>query len=222
MTHLRRWLTETTISLPRSPAQVRASSSATAADAVRVNNTAAGACRWSRSPADLGPPRHIGHLAGRRCKAADGNPSRQDLYTGNRRPVELDGSGNWTLRLDSDLADNTYDVVATATDEAGNSASDRGFRRGGRRSSAPAVRHCDTLLTRQRQPVVTGSWPWEMPRRLRLDWRPDLIGRAGDGLAAMATSLVPDFRKPAGWHLQRCCDVADKAGNAATDESDAN
>lgn len=73
--------------------------------------------------------------------------------------LSSDGNGNWTLKLGKDLADNTYDVVAIATDKAGNSSADRDFGEVIVDSSAPAVPTVNTLLTRQRKPVITGAWP---------------------------------------------------------------
>jgi hypothetical protein len=41
----------------------------------------------------------------------------QTYELGKNEELTSDGNGNWTLKVGSDLADNTYDVVATATDE---------------------------------------------------------------------------------------------------------
>ena len=70
-----------------------------------------------------------------------------------------DGNGNWTLKLGRDLSDNTYDVVVIVTDKAGTSSADRGFGEVVVDTSAPAVPTVNTLLTRQRKPVITGAWP---------------------------------------------------------------
>ncbi|WP_108882930.1 Ig-like domain-containing protein [Anderseniella sp. Alg231-50] len=78
---------------------------------------------------------------------------------GKNGELTSDGSGNWTLKLGKDLADNTYDVVVIVTDKAGNSSADRGFGEVVVDSSAPAVPTVNNLLTRQRKPVITGAWP---------------------------------------------------------------
>lgn len=94
-----------------------------------------------------------------------------------------DGSGNWILKLGEDLADNTYDVVVIVTDKAGNSSADRGFGEVVVDTSAPAVPTVNTLLTRQRKPVITGAWPSGEAESLSISVasRSYLAG-AGDGL----------------------------------------
>ena len=93
------------------------------------------------------------------------------------------GSGNWVLILDFDLADSTYDVVATATDRAGNSSTDRGFGEVIVDSSAPAVPTVNKLLTRQRQPVITGTWPSAAAERLTVSVASrTYVAGSGDGL----------------------------------------
>lgn len=145
-------------------------------------------------------------------------------YTlGTDGQLTSDGSGNWTLRLDSDLADNTYDVVATATDEAGNSASDRGFGELVVDASAPAVPTVNTLLTRQRQPVLTGSWPSGDAAELSVKvGDKTYVAGAGDGLATDGDNWTLRIAEnlPDGIY-NVVATVTDKAGNAATDESDA-
>lgn len=94
-----------------------------------------------------------------------------------------DGSGNWILKPGKDLSDNTYDVVVIVTDEAGNSSADRGFGEVVVDTSAPAVPTVNTLLTRQRKPVITGAWPSGEAESLSISVasRTYLAG-AGDGL----------------------------------------
>ncbi len=94
-----------------------------------------------------------------------------------------DGSGNWTLNLGKDLADNTYDVVVIVTDKAGNSSADRGFGEVVVDSSAPAVPTVNTLLTRQRKPVITGAWPSADAKSLSISVASKTyVAGAGDGL----------------------------------------
>jgi len=94
-----------------------------------------------------------------------------------------DGSGNWTLKLGKDLADNTYDVVVIVSDKAGNSSADRGFGEVIVDTSAPAVPTVNTLLTRQRKPVITGAWPSGEAESLSISVASKTyVAGAGDGL----------------------------------------
>lgn len=94
-----------------------------------------------------------------------------------------DGSGNWTLNLGKDLANNTYDVVVIVTDKAGNSSTDRGFGEVVVDTSAPAVPTVNTLLTRQRKPVITGAWPSGEAESLSISVASrTYVAGAGDGL----------------------------------------
>lgn len=145
-------------------------------------------------------------------------------YTlGTDGQLTSDGSGNWTLKLDTDLADNTYDVVATATDEAGNSASDRGFGEVVVDASAPAVPTVNTMLTRQRQPVLTGAWPSKDAASLTVKvGDKTYTADAGDGLVTDGDNWTLRLSEnlPDGTY-NVVATVTDKAGNAASDESDA-
>ncbi len=145
-------------------------------------------------------------------------------YTlGTDGQLTSDGSGNWTLKLDTDLADNTYDVVATATDEAGNSASDRGFGEVVVDASAPAVPTVNTTLTRQRQPVLTGAWPSKDAASLTVKvGDKTYTADAGDGLVTDGDNWTLRLSEnlPDGTY-NVVATVTDKAGNAASDESDA-
>lgn len=118
--------------------------------------------------------------------------------SGNRLTVEIagkvyelgkdgelssDGSGNWTLNLGKDLSDNTYDVVAIVTDKAGNSSADRDFGEVVVDTAAPAVPTVNTLLTRQRKPVITGAWPSSEAETLSISVASrTYVAGAGDGL----------------------------------------
>ena len=94
-----------------------------------------------------------------------------------------DGSGNWALKLAEDLADNTYDVVVIVTDKDGNSSADRGFGEVVVDTSAPAVPTVNTLLTRQRKPVITGAWPSTEAESLIISVASRIyVAGAGDGL----------------------------------------
>lgn len=94
-----------------------------------------------------------------------------------------DGNGNWTLKLGKDLSDNTYDVVVIVTDKAGTSSADRGFGEVVVDTSAPAVPTVNTLLTRQRKPVITGAWPSAEAESLTISvGSRTYVAGAGDGL----------------------------------------
>ncbi len=200
-----------------------ASSSATAADAVRVDTTPPQAPTVEPISSRSVRPVISGTWPEGDAKQLTVTLADKTYTLGTDGQLSSDGSGNWTLRLDSDLADNTYDVVATATDEAGNSASDRGFGEVVVDASAPAVPTVNTLLTRQRQPVVTGSWPSGDAAALsvKLGDRTYLAG-AGDGLAADGDNWTLRISEnlPDGTY-NVVATVTDKAGDAATDESDA-
>ncbi|MEO1159392.1 MAG: Ig-like domain-containing protein [Pseudomonadota bacterium] len=102
---------------------------------------------------------------------------------GKNGELTSDGSGNWTLNLGKDLADNTYDVVVIVTDQAGNSSADRGFGEVVVDSSAPAVPTVNILLTRQRKPVITGAWPSGEAESLSISVASrTYVAGAGDGL----------------------------------------
>jgi len=97
--------------------------------------------------------------------------------------LSSDGSGNWTLKLGKDLSDNTYDVVVIVTDKAGTSSADRGFGEVVVDTSAPAVPTVNTLLTRQRKPVITGAWPSAEAESLSISvGSRTYVAGVGDGL----------------------------------------
>ncbi|NNJ76187.1 MAG: OmpA family protein, partial [Anderseniella sp.] len=102
---------------------------------------------------------------------------------GKNGELTSDGSGNWTLKLGKDLSDNTYDVVVIVTDKAGTSSADRGFGEVVVDTSAPAVPTVNTLLTRQRKPVITGAWPSAEAESLSISVASrTYVAGAGDGL----------------------------------------
>jgi len=102
---------------------------------------------------------------------------------GKNGELTSDGSGNWTLKLGEDLSDNTYDVVVIVTDKAGTSSADRGFGEVVVDTSAPAVPTVNTLLTRQRKPVITGAWPSAEAKSLSISVASrTYVAGAGDGL----------------------------------------
>jgi outer membrane protein OmpA-like peptidoglycan-associated protein len=147
----------------------------------------------------------------------------QTYELGKNEELTSDGNGNWTLKVDTDLADNTYDVVATAMDEAGNSASDRGFGELVVDASAPAVPSVNTILTRQRQPVLTGAWPSKDAAKLTVSvGDKTYVAGAGDGLSTDGdnwTLRIGDNLADGTYNV--VATVTDQAGNSATDESDA-
>jgi outer membrane protein OmpA-like peptidoglycan-associated protein len=147
----------------------------------------------------------------------------QTYELGKNEELTSDGNGNWTLKVGSDLADNTYDVVATATDAAGNSASDRGFGEVIVDASAPAVPSVNTMLTRQRQPVVTGAWPSKDATKLTVSvGNKTYVAGAGDGLSTDGdnwTLRIGENLNDGTYNV--VATVTDQAGNSATDESDA-
>ena len=136
--------------------------------------------------------------------------------------LSSDGSGNWSLKLDSDLADNTYDVVATATDAAGNSSTDRGFGEVVVDASAPAVPTVNTLLTRQRQPVITGAWPSKEAQKLSVAvGAKTYVAGAGEGLAVDGDNWTLRIGENlADGTYNVAATATDSFGNTAVDASD--
>lgn len=140
---------------------------------------------------------------------------------GKDKELSSDGEGNWTLNLSSDLADNTYDVVVTVADAAGNTSADREFGEIVVDSSAPAVPTVNTLLTRSRTPVLTGAWPSKDAVSLTV-----AIGgktyKSGEGGAVKTEGNNWSLRLPADLAdgtYDIVASAADSAGNVASDES---
>ncbi len=199
------------------------SSSATASGAVRVDTTPPQAPTVESVSSRSVRPVITGTWPEGDAKQLTVTVADKTYTLGTDGQLTSDGSGNWTLRLDGDLADNTYDVVATATDEAGNSASDRGFGELVVDASAPSVPTVNTLLTRQRQPVLTGSWPSGDAASLSVKvGDKTYVAGAGDGLATDGDNWTLRISEnlPDGTY-NVVATVTDKSGNAATDESDA-
>ncbi len=142
---------------------------------------------------------------------------------GKNGELTSDGSGNWTLKLGKDLGDNTYDVVVIVTDEAGNSSADRGFGEVVVDSSAPAVPTVNTLLTRQRKPVITGAWPSKVAEKLIVSVASrTFVAGAGDGLATDGdnwTLRIGENMADGTYNVS--AKAIDSAGNAAVDASEA-
>ena len=77
--------------------------------------------------------------------------------------VSVDGSGNWSLDLShlnatALLADTTYDVTVTVTDQAGNAASDSTTGEVTVDQTGPSAPTVDGLVTRDRSPTITGTY----------------------------------------------------------------
>ena len=141
---------------------------------------------------------------------------------GKDAELSSDGSGNWTLKLDEDLPDNTYDVVATVTDKAGNSATDRGIGEVMVDASAPPVPSVNTLLTRQRQPVITGAWPSKEAEKLTVAvGSKTYVAGAGDGLATDGDNWTLRISEnlPDGTYNVNAT-ATDSAGNTAVSASE--
>ncbi len=148
--------------------------------------------------------------------------NKQAYELGKDAGLTSDGSGNWTLKLDQDLPDNTYDVVATATDEAGNSSTDRDFGEVVVDASAPAVPTVNNLLTRLRQPVVTGAWPSKDAEKLTVAvGAKTYVAGAGDGLTTDNenwTLRIGESLADGTYNVSAT--ATDRFGNSATDASD--
>ena len=75
--------------------------------------------------------------------------------------LSSDGAGNWTLNL-SNLADpvstGTYNVIATATDVAGNNSADVSTGELTIDITPPTAPTVNSLLTQSNQPVITGTF----------------------------------------------------------------
>ncbi len=82
----------------------------------------------------------------------------QSFKLGTDKELTSDGKGNWALNLTNALKEGVHKVVAIVTDAAGNSSTAQfpaGFIVDRTPPSAPTV---TTVLTRQRTPVITGTW----------------------------------------------------------------
>jgi outer membrane protein OmpA-like peptidoglycan-associated protein len=197
-------------------------SEATAAGAIKVDTTPPAAPTVNQEQGRSIRPSVTGTWPESDSKKLTVEINKKTYTLGKDAGLASDGSGNWTLKLDEDLADNTYDVVATATDEAGNSATDRGFGEIVVDASAPAVPTVNTLLTRLRQPVITGAWPSRDAESLKVS-----IGSkayeagAGDGLTTEGDNWTLRISENlADGTYNVAATATDKAGNIAVDASE--
>ena len=140
---------------------------------------------------------------------------------GTDEALTSDGSGNWTLKLPDDLSNGTFDVTATATDAAGNSATDKGTGEVVVEVSGPPVPTVNNQLTRVRTPVITGSWPAEQADTLSVAVGDKTYkSGASDGLTTDGNNwTLRTGSSLADGTYNVTATVYDKAGNAASDES---
>ena len=78
-------------------------------------------------------------------------------YTEGDGNLTDDGDNTWTLVIPTPLADGTYDVMATATDAAGNSSSDATTDELTIDIMGPTVPTVDPLVTNDNTPTITGT-----------------------------------------------------------------
>ncbi|PHQ29411.1 hypothetical protein CJ305_09975, partial [Leeuwenhoekiella nanhaiensis] len=78
-------------------------------------------------------------------------------YTEGDGNLVDNGDDTWTLTIPSPLADGTYDVMATATDAAGNTSTDATINELTIDTTAPTVPTVDPLVTNDNTPTITGT-----------------------------------------------------------------
>jgi len=78
-------------------------------------------------------------------------------YTAGDGNLVDNGDGTWTLSLPAPLPDGIYEVIATLTDEAGNSVSDSGNSELIIDTTPPATPTADSLVTQNTTPTITGT-----------------------------------------------------------------
>ncbi|MCC4212776.1 Ig-like domain-containing protein [Leeuwenhoekiella parthenopeia] len=78
-------------------------------------------------------------------------------YTEGDGDLVDNGDNTWTLTIPSPLADGTYDVMATATDAAGNASTDATVDELTIDTTAPTIPTVDPLVTNDNTPTITGT-----------------------------------------------------------------
>src|SRR5690606_3049359 len=99
-------------------------------------------------------------ITGKADTAADRNGEVNGLtYTEGDGNLVDDGAGNWTLQIPdgSEIPDGVYDVVATATDAAGNTSVDETTDELTIDTVVPTVPTVDNLVTNDPLPEITGT-----------------------------------------------------------------
>ena len=148
-------------------------------------------------------------------------------YTVGDGNLAINGSGNWTLTVPAAnaLTDGTYEIVATVTDTAGNTATDASSAELIIDTVAPAVPQVAVANTNTDTPVITGSailLPGEI-LEVALDGTTYTVG---DGHLAIDgsgnwTLTVPAANALTDGTYEIVARVTDVAGNTATDTSSA-
>ena len=190
-------------------------------DELRVDTTPPAAPTVAKVSGGSARPTIIGTWAEGDATKLNVEVNKTSYTLAREGPLTGDGRGNWTLRLAEDLPDGTYDIVATATDEAGNSSSDTSTGEVVVDSSAPAAPTVNAQLTREPQPTVTGSWPSTDADALSVSVGPTTY-KTGESKALTVDgdnwALAIDERLEDGVY-DVAATATDGAGNSAADAS---
>ena len=140
---------------------------------------------------------------------------------GDSPELKSDGKGNWTFMPSSPLEDNVYGVTATVTGKAGNKTETSRADAIIVDTTAPPAPTVATVLTRNRRPLVSGSFSSSKTDKLTVSLAGKTYG-AGNlpGLKTQGDnwSVVPQFDLADG-RYDVVVTASDKAGNSSTDKS---
>ncbi len=146
-------------------------------------------------------------------------------YTAGDGNLVDNGDGTWdlTIPVGSELPDGTYEVIATITDAAGNSATDTSSNELVIDSTAPAQPSVTALTTNDDTPVISGTATLAAGEILTVEVN-GITYTAGDGNLVDNGDGTWDLTIPVGSELpdgtyEVIATITDAAGNSATDTS---
>jgi outer membrane protein OmpA-like peptidoglycan-associated protein len=148
------------------------------------------------------------------------------VSVGNKTYVAGAGDGlstdgdNWTLRIGENLADGTYNVVATVTDQAGNSATDESDAELVVDATPPAVPTVNAYKAKHPRPLLSGTFPENDADTLAVTFAGETFAKGSsdllstDGRGNWSILTQKDY-EPGTYDVKVV--VADKAGNQRSD-----
>jgi outer membrane protein OmpA-like peptidoglycan-associated protein len=140
---------------------------------------------------------------------------------GKDEPLSASGDGHWTLVPREPLSDGTYDVVAVATDSAGNRSSDQTLAEVAVDTSPPASPTVDRYSGNNDRPAISGTFdPGSASLAVAVNGKVYSLGKdqALTATAGGIWSLEPDEPLPEGIY-DVVVVTADEFGNRSSDQT---
>lgn len=134
---------------------------------------------------------------------------------GKDKQLTSDGKGNWSLTPSGKLADGSYDVVATVTDQAGNKAVAASPKAVMIDSTAPSAATVTKVISKYDTPTIGGTWDAGDSAALTVSVAGKTYSSVNDGEIAINAnnwSLKPASPLKDGFY-DVVTEVVDKAGN---------